>query len=217
MKQRVSKLWDRPVVKNGIDFDSHLGLVGLVVRSMCRSSSEFDCVRSEAMVGLFYASRYWSKHRGFKFSTYAVSCMIGFVKGYRSREARFRARKTTRKAVQKTHRLSLFSELGDHFIRGRARVFARTYDETEEPDCNRKEIVAAYISMLQERSRIVLELRYGFNGSNSYTLEKVARIFRITRERVRQIEFKAVLDLRRMLEKNGVTPDKLGLRLEIKP
>ncbi|MCS7006054.1 MAG: RNA polymerase sigma factor RpoD [Thermoleophilia bacterium] len=44
------------------------------------------------------------------------------------------------------------------------------------------------LAALPERERRVLELRYGLNGAEPYTLEEVGRAFGVTRERIRQIE-----------------------------
>jgi len=52
------------------------------------------------------------------------------------------------------------------------------------------------LSNLSEKERKVLILRYGLDGNKSYTLEEVGKIFGITRERVRQIETKALRKLR---------------------
>jgi len=48
---------------------------------------------------------------------------------------------------------------------------------------------------LSFREREILKLRFGINVNASYTLEEVGRIFKITRERVRQIEAKAIRKL----------------------
>ena len=48
---------------------------------------------------------------------------------------------------------------------------------------------------LNYREREILKLRYGLADGYSYTLEEVGRIFSVTRERVRQIESKAVRKL----------------------
>ena len=55
------------------------------------------------------------------------------------------------------------------------------------------------LKMLTPREREILKLRYGLDGSYSYTLEEVGRIFQVTRERVRQIEAKAVQKLQNPL------------------
>lgn len=55
-----------------------------------------------------------------------------------------------------------------------------------------KEIVADILDNLKDRERQVLELRYGFKDNQEYTLEEVGNIFHVTRERIRQIETKAL-------------------------
>ncbi|MGH7140171.1 MAG: sigma-70 family RNA polymerase sigma factor, partial [Pirellulales bacterium] len=48
---------------------------------------------------------------------------------------------------------------------------------------------------LNYREREIIRLRYGLADGYSYTLEEVGKIFSVTRERVRQIEAKAVRKL----------------------
>jgi RNA polymerase primary sigma factor len=48
---------------------------------------------------------------------------------------------------------------------------------------------------LNYREREILKLRYGLVDGYAYTLEEVGKIFQVTRERVRQIETKAVRKL----------------------
>ncbi len=48
---------------------------------------------------------------------------------------------------------------------------------------------------LTDRERRVIILRYGLNGETPKTLEEVGRIFHVTRERIRQIEAKAIRKL----------------------
>ena len=45
------------------------------------------------------------------------------------------------------------------------------------------------------REREIIKLRYGLGDGYSYTLEEVGHIFKVTRERIRQIEAKAVRKL----------------------
>ncbi len=53
--------------------------------------------------------------------------------------------------------------------------------------------VAEVLETLSEREREILSLRFGFGGDGyTYTLEEVGRRFNVTRERVRQIEAKAI-------------------------
>ena len=59
-----------------------------------------------------------------------------------------------------------------------------------------KEQVAGLLASLTERERSVLALRYGLLDGRSRTLEEVGKEFQVTRERIRQIEAKAMYKLR---------------------
>ena len=58
-----------------------------------------------------------------------------------------------------------------------------------------KERISDVLDSLTFREREIIKLRYGIGDGYTYTLEEVGRIFRVTRERVRQIEAKAVRKL----------------------
>ena len=59
-----------------------------------------------------------------------------------------------------------------------------------------KEQVQSALSVLTERERQVLEMRFGLQDGKDYTLEEVGKHFKVTRERIRQIEAKALRKLR---------------------
>ncbi|MBU2611413.1 MAG: sigma-70 family RNA polymerase sigma factor [Chloroflexi bacterium] len=56
--------------------------------------------------------------------------------------------------------------------------------------------VQRVLAALSERERQVLELRFGLVDGKDHTLEEVSRYFNVTRERIRQIEAKALRKLR---------------------
>jgi RNA polymerase primary sigma factor len=58
-----------------------------------------------------------------------------------------------------------------------------------------KDQIEVAMKVLNHREREILRLRYGLTDGYAYTLEEVGRIFSVTRERVRQIESKAVRKL----------------------
>jgi RNA polymerase primary sigma factor len=58
-----------------------------------------------------------------------------------------------------------------------------------------KQSIDEALGILNYREREILRLRYGLTDGYAYTLEEVGKIFSVTRERVRQIESKAVRKL----------------------
>ncbi len=57
------------------------------------------------------------------------------------------------------------------------------------------------LKTLTYREREILKLRYGIGDGYTYTLEEVGRIFKVTRERVRQVESKAIRKLQHPVRK----------------
>jgi RNA polymerase primary sigma factor len=83
------------------------------------------------------------------------------------------------------------SQLGD---------FIEDADALEPMDAAAREMLREQVqhalSALSERERQVLELRFGLIDGKDHTLEEVSRYFNVTRERIRQIEAKALRKLR---------------------
>ena len=60
---------------------------------------------------------------------------------------------------------------------------------------------------MPEREREILDMRFGLSDGKTYTLAEVSKKFKISRERVRQIEEQALKKLRKFLkqqEKSGL-------------
>ncbi len=83
------------------------------------------------------------------------------------------------------------SQLGD---------FIEDDDALEPMDAAAREMLREQVqnalAILSERERQVLELRFGLTDGKDHTLEEVSRYFNVTRERIRQIEAKALRKLR---------------------
>jgi RNA polymerase primary sigma factor len=86
-------------------------------------------------------------------------------------------------------------ELGDLFA---DRTAADPVEEADESF--QRERVRSALSGLPERERRVLELRFGFDGQESLTLEEIGRVLELTRERVRQLEKSALTRLQHALD-----------------
>ena len=64
-----------------------------------------------------------------------------------------------------------------------------------------KEEVSELLEALSERERQVIRLRYGLEDGKTHTLEEIGSILNVTRERVRQIEARALEKLRKNAKK----------------
>ncbi len=60
-----------------------------------------------------------------------------------------------------------------------------------------KEQVQSILSTLSEREQKIIKMRFGLENGKSHTLEEVGQEFAVTRERIRQIEAKALAKLRK--------------------
>ncbi|HEY8241704.1 MAG TPA: sigma-70 family RNA polymerase sigma factor, partial [Kiritimatiellia bacterium] len=73
-----------------------------------------------------------------------------------------------------------------------------------------KEEVGGLLDKLDRREREILKYRYGLRGAHEETLEDVGKRFKITRERVRQIQNEAITKLRVMMDEN----ERIHARIE---
>lgn len=60
------------------------------------------------------------------------------------------------------------------------------------------------MEMIGEREKSILEYRYGLSGQKPMTLEEIGQTLKLSRERVRQIEERAVLRLRKVAQRMGI-------------
>jgi RNA polymerase primary sigma factor len=83
-----------------------------------------------------------------------------------------------------------------------------------------KDKIDQILKTLTYREREIIKLRYGLGDGYTYTLEEIGRIFKVTRERVRQIEAKAVRKLQHPVRSKQLAGflENLGLRApELEP
>jgi len=50
--------------------------------------------------------------------------------------------------------------------------------------------------ILTDKEKMILKLRFGFEGSDEYSLEQIGKMMQLTRERVRQIQARALTKLK---------------------
>ena len=85
-------------------------------------------------------------------------------------------------------------------------------EETLPPDIDlylriRNERVLGLLQNLKGREKKIIKMRFGLDDGNQKTLEEIGRILGITRERVRQIQYKALAKLREIAETTAAVED----------
>jgi RNA polymerase primary sigma factor len=96
--------------------------------------------------------------------------------------------------------ISLETPIGDESDSSKLGDFVKD-DKTETPEANlfrnllRRDL-DEIMSELSERERMVIKLRFGLVDDRPRTLEEVGKVYDVTRERIRQIEAKALKKLR---------------------
>lgn len=68
-------------------------------------------------------------------------------------------------------------------------------------DKTMRKSIREHVKKLSPREAEIIILRYGLDGNKPMTLEEVGKRFKVTRERIRQIQDAALVKLRRMLQK----------------
>jgi len=71
---------------------------------------------------------------------------------------------------------------------------------------NRYELISTWFETLSASEKKILTLRFGLDDKEPQTLETIGRIFGVTRERIRQIEAKSLVKLRKLVEVNHSDP-----------
>ena len=102
--------------------------------------------------------------------------------------------------IDEEGKLTLEEVLADPFIEEPLSVLEHT---------KRAEEVASWLDTLTADEKKVVTLRYGLDGEEPQTLESIGKIFGVTRERIRQIEQKALNKLRRTVKRKNIGTENI--------
>ena len=103
--------------------------------------------------------------------------------------------------------VSLDSPLGKDDETGEATVGDKIEDELivnpfqETETVNNSEVILKFLNKLTQREKDIVSRRFGFGGGGSETLDNIGESYKLTRERIRQIEVEAIKKLRVMITK----------------
>ncbi len=169
---------------------ANLGLVPSMVERSRLTGVDFAELISEGQLALLRSVGKFDCSRGFKFSTYACRAILTSISRAVALMARHRARYPTEydPDLQKGDLIELRREEIEAFCMQELRG-----------------ILAENSADLTVAERRILSERYGMRGgrknpADSKTLRQVAEVFGVTKERVRQIQNKALAKLREVLD-----------------
>ena len=155
----------------------------------------------EGNIGLLRAIDTFHPEAGMPFATYAAACIHHEIR----RGLEVVDRHASVEALRQMERVHAYIR-DMRFDLGRepteaeiARALGRSRESRrdalpvyEEPDESIREAAAEVLDQLTPREAAVLRMRFGLEDGHTRTLEEVARAFGVTRERIRQIENKAI-------------------------
>jgi RNA polymerase primary sigma factor len=178
----VERLQDEALaVKNQI-ISANLRLVVSIATRHVGPVNDFFHLVSDGNMSLIRAVEKFDYARGNKFSTYASWAIM---------------KNFARTIPEENYRR-------DRFVTGHEEMFEAAADnrtdehEYENAQKRMQEAVKGILGQLDDRERLIIVSRYGINGASEKTLEQLGKELGITKERVRQLESKALEKFRKI-------------------
>lgn len=174
--------------------EHNLRLVAHIIKKYYSSQSDQDDLVSIGTIGLIKAVNTFDSSKGIRLSSYAAGCIENEVLMF------FRNGKKSAQDVSMNEPIDTDKEGNTLTLMD---VMSTEDNIVDNLDIKIKseQLKKYLVEVLTPRERIIIELRYGLNGSRPLTQREVAQRLKISRSYVSRIEKKALLTLRKRFER----------------
>lgn len=174
--------------------EHNLRLVAHIIKKYYSSQSDQDDLVSIGTIGLIKAVNTFDSSKGIRLSSYAAKCIENEVLMF------FRNGKKSAQDVSMNEPIDTDKEGNTLTLMD---VMSTEDNIVDNLDIKIKseQLKKYLVEVLTPRERIIIELRYGLNGSRPLTQREVAQRLKISRSYVSRIEKKALLTLRKRFER----------------
>ena len=173
--------------------NANLRFVVSVAKNYQNHGLSLEDLINEGNLGLMKAAYRFDETRGFKFISYAVWWIKQSILQAIAEKTRM-----IRLPLNRVGTLTKIGKVYSHLEQEyeRAPTSEEIAEDSDVMDESLKEDVNHILNTLSQREARILRLYYGLAGEKPHTLEEIGVMFKLTRERVRQIKEKALLKLR---------------------
>jgi RNA polymerase primary sigma factor/RNA polymerase sigma factor len=189
LMNRIEKLYEESVATKNQLIRANLRLVVSIAKRYISPTGDFFELTSDGNISLIRAAEKFDFSRGNKFSTYASWAIMKNFARTIPNELRYRGRFSTSHSEILE---SVEDERADH-------------NELESAQTRRETRVQGILTRLDERERQIVSSRFGLTrGQEPLTLRQVGAAMGVTKERIRQIQYRAMGKLRMAAEEDRI-------------
>lgn len=174
----------------------NLRLVAHIVKKYYTQSGDQDDLISIGTIGLIKGISTFKPDRNVRLATYASRCIENEILMY------FRSQKKLQGEVSLSDSLDSEGEGGSLSLMDVIQVDDNMLEELSAKDAGTA-VRRCVVECLDEREKLVIDLRYGLTGETPLTQREIAQKCGISRSYVSRIEKKALEKLREKMEKAG--------------